>query len=150
MLVEVESISVAKPDLEKIIIKTFFWNAHLFCSFFKRILFSLSGLITSSRVVFSPLDYLFNNVTDPPLFCTSALFFALSRDLRFLVFTRLFSLVLNVADGALSIHQSVNIQQSQIFGFDVEKSIQADLFEVNEDVLADRENSTSNEDFTFW
>jgi len=77
------------------------------------------------------------------------LFFALSRDLRFLVFTRLFSLVLNVADGALSIHQSVNIQQSQIFGFDVEKSIQADLFEVNEDVLADRENSTSNEDFTF-
>jgi len=77
------------------------------------------------------------------------LFFALSRDLRFLVFTRLFSLVLNVADGALSIHQSVDIQQSQIFGFDVEKSIQADLFEVNEDVLADRENSTSNEDFTF-
>ena len=78
------------------------------------------------------------------------MFFALSRDLRFLVFTRLFSLVLNVADGALSIHQSVDIQQSQIFGFDVEKSIQADLFEVNEDVLADRENSTSNEDFTFW
>jgi len=77
------------------------------------------------------------------------LFFALSRDLRFLVFTRLFSLVLNVADGALSIHQSVDIQQSQIVGFDVEKSIQADLFEVNEDVLADRENSTSNEDFTF-
>lgn len=144
MLVEVESKSIAKSDLKEIIVQTFFGDSHLFGSFLQRIFFSLPGLIASSRIILSPFDNFFNNVSDSSLFGSSALLFAFSRNMRLLIFAYFFFLVLNVVDCSLSIHQSIDMQQSKVFRLNVEECIQTYLFEVNGDILPDWKYSTSN------
>lgn len=150
MLVEVEPESVAKSDLEEIVIETLLGNANLLGSLLKGVLFGLSGLVGRSRVVLPPLDDLLDNVADPPLFGASALLLALSRHLRLVILAGLLPLVLNVADGVLRVHQSVDVQQPEVLGLDVQKGVQADLLEVDGDILADGEYSTGNEDLALW
>jgi hypothetical protein len=108
----------------------------------------LSGLVGRSRVILPPLDDLLDDVAYPSLFCASALLLAFSRRLRLLVLTGLFSLVLNVADCILSIHQSIDAHQSEIFCLDVEKSIKINFFEIDGDILADGEYSAGDEDLS--
>lgn len=69
MFIEIEAISVSISYLEKIIIKTLFGDTNFFSSFLEG-KFNLLLFISSSCIIFSPLNDFINNVSYSSLFCS--------------------------------------------------------------------------------
>ena len=105
MFIEVETVTVPEPNLKEIIVETLLGDAYFFGCLFKGVLFCLSGSVAGAGIEFPPLDNLFDNVSDSPLFGSPALFFSFSK-LGFLFFAGIFSLILGIGDCVLHIHES--------------------------------------------
>ena len=147
MFIKIKTISVAESDLKKIVIERFLRNSHLFGCFFKRIFLGLSGLIIGSRIKFPPLYNFLNNIADSSLFGPSASFLA-PADMWLIIVADVFFVLFHVADCSLGVHKSIDAEQAKISDFEVEIGAGIEIFKFGGDILAERINSTGDEDLT--
>ena len=76
----------------------------------------LHGLLDSTRVILPPLYHFFNDMADSPLLSTSA---SLAFAFSILLLTVLIVFILDICHSILSVHKSIDMQQSQIFNPDM-------------------------------
>lgn len=142
MLVEVEFISMAEPDLEQVIVKTLFWDLYLFGCLFKGkpIIFWGGLLVEWSTVIFSPFEHLINNMPDSSLFSSSAF-----ASFGHLINPSLFP-ILRGTKCILKSHQSVHHRNTKILRFNSNKFPIFIILWPYFDILINRINTTVHED----
>lgn len=76
----------------------------------------LHRLLNSTRVILPPLNHFFNDMANSPLLSTSA---SLAFAFSILLLTLLILFILDIRHSSLSVHKSIDMQQSQIFNPDM-------------------------------
>lgn len=131
VLVEIESISTSKSNLEEIVVQAFFADANLYSSVLQgEPVHFLTSLFLESCIVLPPLDHLIDYIADPTFLSSAALVGILLFSL--LVFPLLHHRLVHFLR-----HEFVNQRYWYFVGLDNDIPI-TQILSADDDVLVDR------------